>query len=45
MTKLTVICNDEETEARVLHGLHNDQEFSISGAIVVRNVRAEAQNS
>ena len=44
MTKLTVICNDEETEARVLHGLHNDQEFSISGAIVVRNVRAEAQN-
>lgn len=44
MTKLTLICNDEETKARVIRGLHDDQEFSISGSFAVRNVRAEARN-
>ncbi len=44
MTKLTVICNDEETEARVLRGLRDDKEFSISGSIAIRDVRAEARN-
>lgn len=43
MTKLTLICNDQETEAKLRQCLRDHQDFIINGAVVLQNVAQEAR--